>query len=118
VLGIDGEKLSFSIKQLHKDPWLDRVGEFTAGQKVSGKILRWNAQGVFIELKEDVQGFFSLNQFGVSNHSELKLRDGDVMEGVILEINANSHRIELKKEEVAEKAAPAKKEAPAEDEEK
>jgi len=57
--------------------------------------LRWNAQGVFIELADDVQGFFSLDQFGVASHSELKLRDSDTMEGTVTSINTNSHRIEL-----------------------
>jgi len=95
VIGVDGDKLSFSIKQLHDDPWLEKVKSFKEGQKVSGKILRWNAQGVFIELADDVQGFFSLDQFGVASHSELKLRDSDTMEGTVTSINTNSHRIEL-----------------------
>jgi len=97
VIGVDGDKLSFSVKQLHDDPWLKKVSTFKEGSKVSGKILRWNAQGVFIELAADVQGFFSLDQFGVASHSELKIRDGESMEGTIKSINSKSHRIELQK---------------------
>lgn len=99
VIGIDGRKLSFSIKRLTEDPWKDRVKEFEVGQELSGKVTRWNPQGVFIELKDGVQGFFSLNQFPVEAHSELPskcaIRDGVELRGEVTNINYDSHRLEL-----------------------
>ena len=97
MIGIDGDKLSLSIKRLTDDPWRDKVKGFQEGQEVSGKVLRWNAQGIFIEAASDVQGLFSLEDFGVGSHTELKLKEGEELHGVIESINVDSHRLELKK---------------------
>lgn len=95
VIGIDGDKLSLSIKQLSEDPWLDLVKGYEAGQVVEGSVTRWNTQGVFIEIAPDVQGFFALEQFGTEDHTTLKLKEGEKKSGVITSINTDSHRLEL-----------------------
>ncbi len=97
VIGKDGDKLSFSIKRLTTDPWIKKVEEFSVGETVKGKVVRWNQNGVFIEVQTDVQGLFSLAQFKVERHSELKVSEGMEMTGKITEINFNSHRLELEK---------------------
>lgn len=111
VIGIDERKLSFSIKQLTPDPWAEEVAGFEEGQKVSGNVTRWNSQGVFIEVKKNIQGFFPLEQFGVEDHSELKIKEGETMEGLITNIKYDSHRLELRKDGTA---TPKAKEAAAE----
>jgi small subunit ribosomal protein S1 len=97
VIGIDGDKLSLSIKRLTDDPWREKVKNYQEGQEVSGKVLRWNAQGVFIEIEPEVQGLFTLESFGVTSHSELSLKEKEELHGVIESINVDSHRLELKK---------------------
>ncbi len=97
VIGIDGEKLSFSIKRLTEDTWKEKVVAFQPGTKVSGKLIRWNPQGVFIDIADDVQGLFSLTDFGVENYEDLKLKEGDIITGEVVSINYDSHRLELKK---------------------
>jgi small subunit ribosomal protein S1 len=97
VIGIDGDKLSLSIKRLTDDPWREKVKNYQEGQEISGKVLRWNAQGIFIEIEPEVQGLFTLEDFGVSAHTELKLKEGEELHGVIEAINVDSHRLELKK---------------------
>ena len=95
VIGIDGEKLSFSIKRLSEDPWIEKGNKFSSGQEVSGKIVRWNQQGVFIEVEKDVLGAFELSDFEVEDPSELDLKAGDELSGVVREVNFDSHRLEL-----------------------
>lgn len=97
VIGLDGDKLSLSIKRLTEDEWKKKVLQFKQGETIKGKILRWNPQGIFIDIADDVQGLFELSEFGVTNHEELKLKEGEIIEGVIKEINYDSHRLELKK---------------------
>ncbi len=97
VMGIDGDKLALSIKRLTDDPWKKKVAEFEEGQEVSGKIVRWNSAGVFIEIKPEVMGCFSLDQFGVEKHSDLEVKDGEEMKGIVEKVNFESHRIDLKK---------------------
>jgi len=97
VISIEGEKLALSIKRLSDDPWKKKVAEFEEGQEVAGKIVRWNSSGVFIEIKKEVMGTFSLDQFGVEHHSELEIKDGEMMTGTVLKVNFDSHRIDLQK---------------------
>ncbi len=98
VMGIDGDKLSLSIKRLMEDPWKEKVQKYKEGQEVTGKVLRWNANGVFIEIEPEVQGMFgNLEDFGVAVYSELKIKEGEEFKGKIESINLDSHRLELSK---------------------
>ena len=97
VLGIENEKLSLSVKRLSEDPWKEKVTEYTEGKKVTGKVTRWNSNGVFLEIDKDIMGLISLDQFGVEDHSELEINEGDELAGEVIGINFDSHRIELKK---------------------
>ncbi len=96
VIGVDGEKLSLSVKRLSEDPWLDKAQRYEVGQKIKGKVLRWNVRGIFVEIEKDVQGTFELSEFGIENSSEMILKVGDEIPGEIIKIDTNSHRIELK----------------------
>lgn len=99
IIGKMSEKLSFSIKQLSKDPWLKFTEKYAVDQEVLGRIVRWNDNGVFVEVEPEVQGLFSLNQFDVEKGHDLigKIKDGDEIKGKILKINTDSHRLELEK---------------------
>lgn len=97
VLGIENEKLSLSIKRLSEDPWKEKVAHYEVGQKVSGKAIRWNSNGVFLEIEKDVTGAIGLDQFGVEDHTELEISEGDEFSGEIESINFDAHRIDLKK---------------------
>lgn len=100
VIGIDGNKLSFSIKRLTDDPWKDTVADIEEGEIVTGKVSRWNVHGVFIDVKPDVQGFFGIDQFPVESYTELptkcNLKEGMELKGEIYNINVDAHRLELK----------------------
>jgi ribosomal protein S1 len=96
VIGIDGEKLSLSIKRLSEDPWLEKSQRYEVGQNIKGKVLRWNVRGIFVEIEKDVQGIFELSEFGIENSSEMMLKVGDEIPGEIIKIDADTHRIELK----------------------
>ncbi len=99
IIGKDGDKLSFSIKQLSEDPWIKNTEKYSDGQEVSGKVTRWNDNGVFIEVESDVQALFSLDQFEASTGSELtgKIKEGEIMTGTVTAVNTGAHRLELKK---------------------
>ncbi len=100
VIGVDGEKLSFSIKRLSDDPWKDLVDGYAEKEIVSGPVVRWNIHGVFIQVKPEVQGFFSIDQFPVEAYTELpskcNMKEGLELKGEMYNINFDSHRLELK----------------------
>lgn len=97
VLGIENEKLSLSVKRLSEDPWKEKVAGYEVGQKVTGKAIRWNANGVFLEIEKEITGAISLEQFGVEDHTSLDISEGDEFSGEIEAINFDAHRIDLKK---------------------
>ena len=100
VIGQEKDKLSFSIKQLSEDPWLGYVEKYTEGQGVTGKVTRWNDNGVFVEIDSEVQGLFSIDQFEAEKGSELSslVKEGESISGTIKSVNADSHRLELQKD--------------------
>ncbi len=99
VIGKDNGKLSFSVKQLSEDPWVSYVEKYQEGSEVTGKITRWNDNGVFIEVSRDVQGLFGLDQFGVERGSDLtgQIKDGEILTGKVKSVNTSAHRLELEK---------------------
>ncbi len=99
IIGKEGNKLSFSVKQLSEDPWMAYVEKYPEGSEISGRVTRWNDQGVFIEISREVQGLFSIDQFGVDKGAELTsmISDGDQMSGIVDSVNTKAHRLELQK---------------------
>ena len=55
IIAIDKERLSLSMKQLTKDPWLDEVEQFKPGEKVEGTVTRITPFGAFVQLSPAVE---------------------------------------------------------------
>lgn len=100
VIGMDGTKLSFSIKRLSEDPWKHYVENYAQGDVVDGTVIRWNTHGVFVQVTPQVQGFMSIDQFPVESYTELPLKtgmkEGMPLKGEIIVLNYESRRLELK----------------------
>lgn len=99
IIGKDGDKLSFSIKQLSEDPWMKVAENFSDGQEVTGRVTRWNDNGVFIEVTSEVQALIPIAEFGVENGADLagQVKEGDELTGTVERVNTDAHRLELKK---------------------
>lgn len=97
VIGIDGEKISLSMKQLTQDPWLEIAKKFKEGQKVSGVINRVTEYGAFVTLSEDINGLIHISEI---NDPEVKdkgltFKVGDDVSATIINIDVENHRIGL-----------------------
>ncbi len=60
IIGIDGEKISLSMKRLLADPWVQAAERYKVGTKVSGSVDRITQFGVFIKLADDISGLVHL----------------------------------------------------------
>lgn len=100
VLKIDSEKrrISLGMKQLQKHPWDDAAEKFRTGERVRGTVTRLADFGAFVELEPGIEGLIHLSEMSwakkVRKPGDI-LKQGDVVEAVILGINAGERRISL-----------------------
>lgn len=94
----ENEKVSLGYKQLKEDPWQNVDSRFTAGEKVSGKIVNITDYGVFVELGEGVEGLVHVSELSWNKkvkHPSKIVKEGDEIEAVILDLDPSNRRISL-----------------------
>ncbi len=100
VLGIDYEKerISLGKKQLISDPWETVNEKYKVNDKVKGKVISIVDYGIFVELEEGLEGLVHVSEMSWSKkikHPSKMVSVGDIIEIVILNIEADSRRISL-----------------------
>ena len=123
IIGIEGEKLSLSMKRLIPDPWSAIEAKYPIGCRVKGKVNRFSPFGAFVQLEDDINGLIHLSE--ISNQKVDDPTDfltiGEPVEAQVINIDRDEHRIGLSlkavkpvdkksgasaKEEKTEKSAP------------
>jgi small subunit ribosomal protein S1 len=97
VIGVDGEKLSLSIKQLTKDPWEEIAERYPVGKKVQGNVVRFADYGAFLKLEKDINGLVHLSELAhhkVTDPSEV-LTIGQKVDAQVINIDVDERRIGL-----------------------
>lgn len=100
VLKVDPAKkrISLGLKQLQPHPW-DLAGEkYQAGQRVNGTVTRVTDFGAFVELEKGIEGLIHLSEMSWSKKVRKPtdvVKPGDVVEVVVLGVNAGDRRISL-----------------------
>jgi ribosomal protein S1 len=119
IIGIEGEKLSLSMKRLIPDPWSVIEEKYPIGSKVKGVINRFSPFGAFVQLEDDINGLIHLSEI-----SDQKVEDpadfldvGQEVEAEVINIDRDEHRIGLSLKGTKSKAAKKKKEEKAEEKE-
>lgn len=119
VIGIDGEKISLSMKRLTPDPWIEAAKTFKVGKMVEGAISRITQFGAFIKLNEEINGLIHLSEITNEDVSDINkhLQIGQKVKAKIITVDLDEHRIGLsikaiKKESASEAPSktPSKKE--------
>jgi len=117
IIGIEGSKIFLSMKKLQKDPWADVAERYAIGQKVSGKVLKANPFGLFVELDKDIHGLAHISQLSdkpIQNTTDIA-KPGDTLDLYVISIEPKNHRLGLslvkpKEKKTADSASPADKE--------
>ncbi|HET6419645.1 MAG TPA: 30S ribosomal protein S1 [Geobacteraceae bacterium] len=100
VLKYDREKgkISLGLKQIKPDPWLDVESKYSAGDRVSGKVVSLTDYGAFVSLEEGVEGLVHVSEMSwtkrVRHPSEL-LKVGDSVDAEVLAVDVANRRISL-----------------------
>jgi len=121
IIGIEGDKISLSMKRLMDDPWADAAKKFKIGTVVKGEITRLAPFGAFMKLTDDINGLIHLSEIvhedgkPVNEPSEA-LAVGEKVEVKVIDVNLDEHRIGLSLKELNEKAMAASKKSEKSDE--
>ncbi len=97
VIGIDGEKLSLSIKQMTKDPWEEIAERYPVGKKVEGSVVRFADYGAFLSLEKDITGLVLVTEIAhekIADPSQA-LKIGQKVEAQVINIDIDERRIGL-----------------------
>jgi small subunit ribosomal protein S1 len=100
VLGIDQEahRISLGLKQTEANPWSQLVEKYPVSSRIKGKVRNLTEFGAFVEVEEGIDGLIHISDLSwtkrVKHPSEV-LKKGDVVEAVVLNIDAENQRLSL-----------------------
>lgn len=114
LLSINKEtnKIALSLKKMTPDPWTVVNEKYKSGDTVSGKVVRQSDFGAFVELEPGLDGLVHISQISWQRVEKVSdaLNIGDEIQVKILEIDADSKKINLSIKETLPKPERPKKE--------
>src|SRR5579862_5484728 len=113
----DEKKVSLGVKQLWDDPWPTIFNELPPGKLVKAKVLSIVDYGVFVRVKDGIEGLISQNDVVLAKDetgADVPLHEGDEVEAEIANIDSQERRITLsmRKGEAAAQATEGKPQRP------
>jgi small subunit ribosomal protein S1 len=102
VIDIDKEnrRIKLGLKQLSEDPWRALAKAFHRGSLIEGEVSSINDFGIFLKVQGDIEGLISKSQAFDPNVETLddvlkKVKVGDRIKAVVLEVNPGKQRLGL-----------------------
>jgi small subunit ribosomal protein S1 len=100
VLGVDptARRISLGLKQVESNPWHELAEKYPVGTKIKGKVRNLTEFGAFVEVEEDIDGLIHISDMSWSKrikHPSEVLKKGDVVEAMVLSIDAENQRLSL-----------------------
>jgi small subunit ribosomal protein S1 len=104
----DRQRISLGLKQTQADPWQQVVDSYNEGDVVEGRVTKVVTFGAFVEILPGVEGLVHISELAqhhVENPREV-VAQGDPVNVLILEIDAERRRLSLSLKRVDEGAEP------------
>jgi small subunit ribosomal protein S1 len=100
VLGVDpaARRISLGLKQVETNPWHDLADKYPVGSKIQGKVRNLTEFGAFVEVEDDIDGLIHISDMSWSKrvkHPSEVLKKGDVVDAMVLNIDAENQRLSL-----------------------
>ena len=92
------ERISLSLKSLERDPWEDVRARFPSGTQVTGKVVRVESFGAFVELAPGVEGLVHTSELAAGKqvrHAREMCKPGDSLVVTVLALDHERRRISL-----------------------
>ncbi len=93
----DSHRISLSIKQTQRDPWLDKAEQFKEGELIEGKIVKLAKFGAFMEIEPGFDGLIPMGELSDRRieNAEEAVQVGDIVKVKVLRIDQKRKRISL-----------------------
>jgi small subunit ribosomal protein S1 len=94
----ESERVSLGLKQISEDPWTKAEQIYKPGTVVKGKVVSLKDYGAFIELEEGIEGLIHISEMSWTRrvkHPSKVVAVNDIVEAVVLDIDAKANRISL-----------------------
>lgn len=90
-------KISLGLKQTREDPWLTVNERYPSGKRINGTVVNITDYGAFVELEPGLEGLVHISEMSWTKlkHPSQKVKVGDVIDVVVLEVDSSSKRISL-----------------------
>ncbi len=100
VLGVDpaARRISLGLKQVETNPWHELAEKYPVSTKIKGKVRNLTEFGAFVEVEDDIDGLIHISDMSWSKrikHPSEVLKKGDVVEAMVLSIDAENQRLSL-----------------------
>ena len=100
VLGVDpaARRISLGLKQVESNPWHELTEKYPVGTRIKGKVRNLTEFGAFVEVEEGIDGLIHISDMSWSKrvkHPSEVLKKGDVVEAMVLSIDAENQRLSL-----------------------
>ncbi len=100
VLSIDAanQKIALGIRQTEANPWDTVQDRYPVGSRITGKVRNFTTYGAFVEMEEGIDGMIHVSDMSWTrkiNHPSEILQKGQIVEAIVLEIDAANQRISL-----------------------
>lgn len=107
VKNVDPEahRISLSVKQTQRDPWLDRAEKYTEGEIIEGKIVKLAKFGAFMEIEPGFDGLIPMGEL-----SDRRIENADEAVQVDEVVKVKIMRIDLKRKRISLSINRAKRE--------
>ena len=97
-------RISLSMKQVMDDPWKDVANRLSAGDVVTGKVVRLAPFGAFVEVLPGIEGLVHLSELSYAKRvmkPEEIVVPGDVVTVMVKELDPDKRRISLSMRDAA-----------------
>jgi len=104
----DRQRISLGLKQTQSDPWQQVLDNYGEGDVVEGRVTKVVTFGAFVEILPGVEGLVHISELAqhhVENPREV-VSQGDAVNVLILEVDAERRRLSLSLKRVEEGAQP------------
>ncbi|MBR2519760.1 MAG: 30S ribosomal protein S1 [Selenomonadaceae bacterium] len=107
VKNVDPEthRISLSVKQTQRDPWLDRAEKYNEGDIIEGKIVKLAKFGAFMEIEPGFDGLIPMGEL-----SDRRIENADEAVQVDEVVKVKIMRIDLKRKRISLSINRAKRE--------